>query len=184
MKWLIVCWLGISGSLMGTQLSLRSTVLPIYLHGAATDEKIEQVTVPFVSFHADPEWRLAALSTPFIPPTDSSWEPRDVNLTSLYGIKVVGGQIADSADVRVVVDVSAAKVPDDYPFSVQEVTDAVVHCVKLVFPTIPGGGKLLLEVVGAKSSAGGASAVSEAEDGEAAPASEPATDEGLDAEEP
>jgi len=107
------------------------------LHGAESDSRISITSVPFVTFHADPEWRFSAISKPFVPPTDGTWRPHDVNLASLYGISVSGSYKENGTDMLVTIDASKAVIPDGYPFSVEQVIDAVITCVKLMYPPRP-----------------------------------------------
>ena len=124
--------------LSATEIELRTVKQPIYLRGAGSASGILIKDVSFVSRHSDPEWRFNAISQPFIPPTDGSWQnPHDVNLTSLYGIKVIGATVADSRDVTVTIDGTKAKVPEGYHFTIEEVIDAVTTCVKLMYPPKP-----------------------------------------------
>jgi hypothetical protein len=118
-------------------LRLESVSLPLYLHGAETDPRISIESVPMVTFHSDPEWRFSAISKAFVPPTDGSWRPHDVNLASLYGIGVSGAYKANDKDVLVTIDASKAVAPEGYPFTTEQVIDAVVTCVKLMYPPRP-----------------------------------------------
>jgi hypothetical protein len=130
------------------QFRLTGVMQPIYTH-SDTDPEIRITNVPFATGGADPEWRFSAISHAFIPPTDhSSWKPHDVNLASLYGIKVIGGQVRNSQDVHVTIDATKAKVPETYPFTIAQVIDSVTTCVKLMFPTeSEGHPKLTIEVL-------------------------------------
>ena len=128
-----------------TQLRLDTVSLPLYLHGSDEDSRISIRQVPFATFAADPEWRFSAISTPFLPPTGGSLRPHDVNLTSVYGI-VVSGNYKDKENetgMLVTIDASKAVQPDGYPFTVEQVIDAVTTCVKLMYPPRPSDeGKL------------------------------------------
>ena len=116
---------------------------------------IRIVDVPFATMWADPEWRFSAISRPFVPATDGSWrEPHDVNLASLYGITVSGTYKKNSRDIEVVIDASKAVVPPGYPFTIEQVVDAVTTCVKLMYPAKPEEeGKLLINVISPKPQA-------------------------------
>jgi hypothetical protein len=129
-------------------LSLRSVKQPLYLHGSDEDLTIRITDVPIVSFYADPEWRFSAISKPFVPATDGGVKtPGDVNLVSLYGVKVTGTFAKNNLDMEVVIDASAAKVPEGYPFTIAQVTDAAATCVKLMYPSRPEiEGKLLITI--------------------------------------
>src|SRR6185436_3833095 len=122
--------LSLTATAAASELRLDSISLPLYLHGSESDSRITIVAVPFVSFFADPEWRFIALSKPFVPPTDGPWKPHDVNLASLYGMVVSGTYKEGGMDMVVTIDASKAAVPEGYPFSVEQVIDAVVTCVK------------------------------------------------------
>jgi hypothetical protein len=124
--------------LHGSQLSLRSVKQPLYLQGGDESPGISITSVPFVSQYADPEWRFSAISQPFIPCKDSGWQtPQDVNLVSLYGIKITGTNAKNSRDMEVTIDASQAKIPEGYPFTLEQVTDAAATCVKLMYPARP-----------------------------------------------
>lgn len=130
----------------GSLLRLDSVSLPLYLLGSETDPRISIESVPFATFHADPEWRFSAISKPFVPPTDRSWRPHDVNLASLYGLAVGGNSKENSKDFSVTIDASKAVRPEGYPFTVEQVIDAVVTCVKLMYPPRPSD-EGILEIV-------------------------------------
>ncbi len=124
----------------GSSLSLVTIVQPVYLHGSESDSRITFQAVPFVTFHSAPEWSFTAISTPFIPPTDGTWKPHDVNLASLYKITVSGGykdNQEEQKDILVTIDASKAVVPEGHPFTVEQVIDAVVTCVKMAYPARP-----------------------------------------------
>jgi hypothetical protein len=142
-------------SLCASHLGLTSVKQPVYLIGTDSDSVIRIVDVPYVTRWADPEWRFTAICRPFVPATDGSWTgPHDVNLASLYGITVAGTYKKDSPDVEVVIDASKAVVPPRYPFSLDQVVDAVTTCVKLMYPPKPEEeGKLVIKVIPRKSPA-------------------------------
>lgn len=120
-----------------TELRLTSVTQPLYLHGGDGDPRISLESVPYVTFSSDPEWRFAAICVPFIPPTGGSWKRHDVNLASLYHLAVGGSYKKDSHDILVTIDASKAKHPEGYPFTLEQVIDAVVTCVKIVYPQRP-----------------------------------------------
>ena len=130
-------FLSLTAVASASELRLDSISLPLYLHGSESDSRITIVAVPFVSFFASPEWRFPAISKPFVPPTDGTWKPHDVNLASVYGLVVSGGTKEDSMDMVVTIDASKAAVPEGYPFSVEQVIAAVETCVKLAYPPRP-----------------------------------------------
>ena len=120
-----------------SELGLTSVTQPLYLHGSEADPRIAFESVPYVTSAADPEWRFSAISVPFIPPTSGSWRAHDVNLASIYHIVVDGTYAENGKDVLVNVDASKAAQAEGYPFSVEQVIDAVVTCVKIMYPARP-----------------------------------------------
>jgi hypothetical protein len=134
-------------------LGLTSVKQPTYLLGTDSDSIIRIVDVPFVTRWADPEWKFSAICRPFIPATDGSWkDPHDVNLASLYGIVVSGAYKQGTLDMVVTIDASNAKVPPRYPFTVEQVVEAVTTCVKLMHPPRPEeDGKLYINVIPTKT---------------------------------
>jgi hypothetical protein len=123
-----------------TSLGMLTVKMPLYLHGSDGDPLIEIADVPFVSAYAAPEGTYAAITKPFTPPTDGSWKDKeDVNIASVYGIKVEATEdsASDVPHLIIIVNASAAKVPEGYPFTIQQVTDAVVTCVRLMTPIRP-----------------------------------------------
>lgn len=140
---LLALFLGLAQFGWGSELRLDTVSLPLYLHGSESDSRISICQVPFVTFHADPEWRFPAISTPFSPPTSNSVKATDVNLTTLYGITVEGNYKETGKDMVVTINVSKAVQPEGYPFTVEQVVDAVSTCVKLMYPPRPADeGKL------------------------------------------
>jgi hypothetical protein len=113
------------------------------------DPVIRITAVPIVSFYADPEWRFSAISKPFVPATDGGVKtPGDVNLVSLYGVKITGTYAKGNLDMEVVIDASVAKVPEGYPFTIAQVTDAAATCVKFMYPARPEKeGELLITII-------------------------------------
>lgn len=132
-----------------SELGITTVVQPLYLHGSESDSVIQFQRVPFVTSFADPEWRFGAICKPFIPPTDGSWnKPHDVNLASLYKITVEGTYKENQQDMAVKIDASKAVVPEGYPFSVDDVIDAITTCVKTMYPPRPAeDGKLEISVI-------------------------------------
>ncbi len=123
-----------------SQLGLMTVKQPLYMHGSDSDPEIQIVDVPVASSGSFPESLFAAIHVPFIPPTDGSWkEPEDVNMTSLYGIRV-SVELDSAGDVelwKITVDASKAKKPEDYPFSLAQVIDSTVTCAKVMCPHKP-----------------------------------------------
>lgn len=122
---------------LASELRLTSVTQPLYLHGSESDSRIAFESVPYVTFAADPEWRFSAISVPFIPPTGGSWRAHDVNLASIYHIVVDGTYADNGKDMLVTIDASKAARPEGYPFSIEQVIDAVATCVKIMYPDRP-----------------------------------------------
>ena len=80
-----------------------------------------------------------------------------MNLASLYKIVVYGTYKKTenwevSRDIEVTIDLSKAAVPKDYPFTLEQVTDAVITCIKLMYPPRPESeGKLEIKIIGGKA---------------------------------
>jgi hypothetical protein len=128
-------------SLFATQRRLDSVTIPVYYHGSDTDAKIENLSVPYAVYSSEPEWKGAALGRPYVPPAlEANHQPGDVNLLSLYGIKISADLVVDEAkrtsgpDVIVTLDASKAARPDGYPFSIAEVIEAARQCIPLNIP--------------------------------------------------
>lgn len=122
-----------------TTLGLLTVKMPIYLYGADEDGGIQISDVPVMSASSS-EARYGAISHPFIPPCVSSWvKPVDINIASQYNIHVSMEEASTpgSSHWIITVDASAAKRPEGYPFTIEQVTDAVVTCVKLMTPIVP-----------------------------------------------
>jgi len=121
-----------------SELELGTIKQPIYFKEAGSASSIRVSDVPFVSRRSEPEWRFAAIGMPFIPPSDGSWKkPHDLNLASLYNIKVNAVRAANYWDVTVTIDATKAKVPEGYGFTIDQVVDSVTTCVKLMSPNTP-----------------------------------------------
>lgn len=152
MKTIIMILLMMTSPVFATVLQLSSVKQVVYLHGSDTDVKMTIIDVPFATAYAAPEWFFSAISKPFVPATDGSWRnPSDVNLASLYGIVVEGTYKENSKDVEVTIDVTKAKVPDGYPFTIKQVTEQVKKCVKLMYPYDPKvDSKLEIKVIKTK----------------------------------
>lgn len=137
-----------------TTLGLASIKLPLYLHGSDGDTQITFADVPFVSAWSAPEATFAAISRPFIPLSDDSWKEReDVNVVSVYGLRVsAADESTDSLSHWIItIDASAAKRPEGYPFTLEQVIDATTHCIKSMCPVRPEDEhKTTIKVVGQK----------------------------------
>lgn len=63
----------------------------------------------------------------------------DINIASQYGIGVSyeDVQVKDVFHVTITIDASTAERPEGYPFTIEQVADAVVICVKMMTPIVP-----------------------------------------------
>ncbi len=120
-----------------TSLRLTEVAQPLYLHGSDTDPVISFQDVPFVTSTSDPEWRFGAIAVPCVPSTDSASGAGDINITSVYKIRVTGTYAYDNKELVVTIDASDAEVPDGYPFTMEQAIDAVETCVKIMYPQRP-----------------------------------------------
>ena len=151
---LLLCVLCLSQA-QATQLRLETVKQPLYLLGADTDSRITIADVPYVTYGSDPEWRFSAICAPCRPA--GSKDAPDVNLVSLYKIVVDGTYKKTeswevSRDIEVTIDLSKAAVPEGYPFTIEQVIDAAVTCIKLIYSTRPESeGKLEIKIVGGKN---------------------------------
>ena len=138
----------------GSILRIQSAVLPLYLHGAETDTEISFETIHFVTALADPECRYSAIATPYIPPVVGDSKPGDINMVSKYRIAIEAAYAEDNKLMVVTIDATKAIRPEDYPFTIDEIIDAVTTCVKLATPPRPaedGGLKINVKRPNAKA---------------------------------
>ena len=115
----------------GTQPRLMSVTLPLWYLGAAeSDQKILISEVPRVCGGTDAEAWLSLFSRPFQP--DGSQV--DVNLIAIYKIGISAKQDQDGRLTKIIIDPSNSVNPAKYPFSVEDVTEQVVLCMRREFP--------------------------------------------------
>lgn len=147
---LLACSISLTSA---SQLSLRAVSIPLYVLNTDDGAGAEITDVPYVSRGADPEWRFSAISTPFTPPHDGQWHSKaDINLVSLYQIKVTGGQVQGTPNVEAIVDLSEAKAPEGYPYTIEEVKNYAIKCINLMHPeTALPEGKFTIKVIGEKT---------------------------------
>jgi hypothetical protein len=135
----------------GSILRIQSVVLPLYLHGAETDTEISFEAIQFVTAHSDPECRYSAIATPYIPPVVGDSKPGDINMV------IEAAYAEDNKVIVVTIDATKAIRPEDYPFTIDEIIDAVTTCVKLATPPRPAeDGGLKINVKRPKAKANGA----------------------------
>lgn len=153
---LILCALCFSQA-QATILRLETVKQPLYLMGDG-DSKILISDVPYITYGSDPEWRFSAICAPCILARNTKKE-EDVNLVSRYNIIVYGTyKVTEnhevSRDIEVTIDISKAAVPENYPFTIEQVIDATTTCIKLMYPPKPvDEGKLEIKIVGGKPDA-------------------------------
>ena len=137
-----------------TQLAMVIVKQPLYLHGSDGDVEIRIVDVPVAYATSFPESYFAAIHLPFIPATNGSWKhPTDVNMASVYGIKVSATEDSTKPvrEWKITIDASAAKQPEGYPFTIEQVIDATTTCIKVMCPPKPESEhKITLDVLRAK----------------------------------
>ena len=101
------------------------------------DPTITITSVPYVTFHSDPEWRFSAISAPFIPPTSGPRAASNVNVVSAFGIIISGDYKEDRKDFLVTIDATKAIQPENHRFNIDQVIDAATTCVKMMYPQRP-----------------------------------------------
>ena len=118
-------------------LRLTSVYLPVYFH-ADTDAEILVTKVQFATSQAAPEARLSMLSSEYVPHHDTSWKKReDVNLITLYGLQITFTAADKFKGYDMVIDSSEAKVPEGYPFTVEQVVEAAKTCALKTYGEFP-----------------------------------------------
>ena len=149
---------GFSSPLRATLLCVDMVHIPIYLQGSDMDVRISIHPIPYVLNCGATESRFSAIAIPFIPSGDGFWkQPHDLNLTSLYRIGVSAAYAPEPnggvlKNLVVTIDASTAVRPEGYPFTIDQVIDAVATCVKLAYPSRPAGeGILTVKVVQPKN---------------------------------
>jgi hypothetical protein len=139
-----------------SELRLTFLHLPVYFH-SDTDPELTKLSVPFVTSYASPEARLGAMSLPYRPHHDASWKTQeDINLISVYGFLMTYAPITGTPDYRLTIDVSTAKAPEGYPFSVQDVLEMIKLCAPLNYSA---DSKLVIEAAGPAQNIRGEQAV-------------------------
>ena len=121
-----------------TALALVTVKQPAYMHTDG-DAKIKFVDVQAAIVFGLPEGIFSAIGWAHRPATGgltAKYAQQDINLASLYNITVrADGET--QGQLTVTIDASKAKVPETYPFTIDQVVDAVSVCVKLMHPAQP-----------------------------------------------
>lgn len=153
MKSILLACLVLTSVVHGSQLGLFTVKQPLYLHGSATDSEIFIADIVVGGGIVYPEGIFAAIALPYVPPAGVWNDPHDVNLASLYGIGVGATEkYTDPRALEVTIDATKARVPKGYPFTIEQVVDAVTTCVKMMHPIEPESErKFILKVLRSKS---------------------------------
>ena len=125
----------------GGENSLGSVYLP--LAGEQNGIRIERV--PAVLGHASPEQEISAVAKPFKAVQTTSVQIPDSNLASIYGLKVSYEQMRDST-YRIDLDVRDMKRPQRYDHTEDDVVEATLICLRLMFPA-GSGRKISVHIV-------------------------------------
>jgi hypothetical protein len=113
--------------------SLGSVYLPL----AGEQDGIRIERVPAVLGHASPEQEIDALAQPFRAIQTTTAPIPDSNLVTLYGLKISCEQLPE-ARYRIDLDVRAMKRPQQYEHAEDEVVEATLICLRLMFPAGSG----------------------------------------------
>lgn len=154
MKMLLLVLTCVTLSAQATTLGLMTVKMPVYLHGSDGDTQIDIIDVPVINAFALPESLYTAITHSFVPTSVSEGvKPENVNVAAEYGIKASMEEKGEDLPHWIItIDASAAKKPEGYPFTIEQVTDAVVTCVKMMTPVVPEDErKLTIKVVTKKS---------------------------------
>lgn len=140
MKTILVALAFVVLTAQATTLGLMTVKMPVYLHGSDSDVQIDIIDVPVMNASAVPESIYPAITHSFTPASISEGvKPENVNVAAEYGIhaSMEEKEEGELSHWIITVDASTAKRPEGYPFTIEQVTDAVVTCVKLMTPTVP-----------------------------------------------
>ena len=144
---LLLAAFSLQSSAVATSLGLIKVWMPVYLHGADMDSRIDIVEVPMMSASDSTMTPYSAICLPFTPPSASSWvKPRNINIAAEYGLSV---GLDDTKEVKgvyhwvITVDATKASVPEGYPFTLEQVIDSVVTCAKLTRPQVPASERVI-----------------------------------------
>jgi hypothetical protein len=108
----------------------------VYLPLAGEQGGIRIERVPAILGHASPEQEISALAKPFKALQTTSVPIPDSNLASIYGLKITYQQMEGS--YRVDVDVRDMKRTQRYDHTEDEVVEATLICLRLMFPAGDG----------------------------------------------
>jgi hypothetical protein len=108
---------------------------------------IRVTRVPRINGLAIPESDISSVAMPFRALQTSVGAPvNDSNLASLYGIKLSSEDLKEDYRYRVDLDVRGMKQPERFSYTRQEVVEATLMCLRLMFPA-GGTYKVTLRIV-------------------------------------
>ena len=114
-----------------TQVTVQSVMMPVYLHGADEDEQIRIMSVPIITYNGNLEELCGNICRSFIPPSPRDRIKNNVNVGFEYGIRVSMEYAREKGlPNTIIINASAAKRPEGYPFTIEQVTESVTTCVK------------------------------------------------------
>lgn len=123
-----------------TTLGLLTVKMPVYLHGADEDAVIQIMDIPVTNGSSTNEAKYGGICHAFVPPNLSSWvKPANINIAHEYGIHAMMEERQENGTHQwiITVDASSAQRPEGYPFTIEQVTDAVMTCARLMTPAVP-----------------------------------------------
>lgn len=113
-----------------SQPTLQSVLQPLWYHLTAADQPIQFMEVPKIFTGADRDQALPLIHSP----TRVSEDGPDLNLISRYGLKLSGtSQPPHGIVPKITIDATKASQPESYPFTVEEVIQASVKCIRDMF---------------------------------------------------
>ena len=126
---ILVVIMGFPQRMEASQPSLTSITQPLYFPLSAKDAAIQLIEVPKI-FNTSAEGFVAL----FASPTEVKGINGDLNLISIYGLTIeLVSQDKEGKVTKIAVDTSKAKKPDDYPWSVADVTEATIKAIRMEF---------------------------------------------------
>jgi hypothetical protein len=106
---------------------------------------IEISRVPWINGLAFPESIVSSVAAPFKALQSTATPVADSNLASLYGIKLSSENLQDNR-YRIDLDVRTTKQPQHVRYTRQEVVEATLMCLRLMFPA-GGTWKISLRII-------------------------------------
>ena len=107
---------------------LTSVTQPLYFKGSVAGPEIQPMSVPKIFNAVEAEFMVML----YMSPTIIEGAEDDLNLISAYGIKVQMVELhPNGALKKVAVDISKAKKPADYPFSIEQAAISAVRAISM-----------------------------------------------------